>query len=573
MTFIEKCCFVGTDPRIKKWLLPKCVMQSEGVVQNAESLLKTKSLQIALAEPNLTVLKNEKGSAHAALLLDFGYEFHGGVRLLTGMNSPNRPFRVRLTFGESVAEAVSAVGEKGACNDHSPRDFEVTVPRLSDLEFGQTGYRFLRIELLEEVAEWRIKSIMGAFVYRDLDYIGNFSCDDEMLNRIYDTAAYTCHLNMQTMLWDGIKRDRLAWVGDTHPEMLAIRTLFGNHELVWENLRFSRDEAKLPNWMNGMPSYSFWWLIILYEQSFSSDDFSFAIESRTYVEGLLRVLFSYIREDGTHTFESYFLDWQTRDMPEAVAGVHALLYWAIQCGMKLCHIYQNASLEKKCEVYLGYLKKNIPDPHTCSSANALLLLNELLPTEIAVKPILENRANGLTTLMSYYVLTALARSGHTKEALEILKIYYGGMLKMGATTFWEDFDISWLENASAIDEIPQEGKKLLHGDTGQHCYKGFRHSLCHGWSAGPVAFLAEQVLGIHITEAGGEHIHLSPNLSGLQYAKGSYPTKYGKVEVAYERKGDRIILIHLKMPKQCGLSMDQGIEIDTFNYNMKEETI
>jgi len=58
MNFIEKCSFVGIDPRIKKWLLPKCVMQSEGVVQNAEALLKNKSLQIALAEPDMTVLKN-----------------------------------------------------------------------------------------------------------------------------------------------------------------------------------------------------------------------------------------------------------------------------------------------------------------------------------------------------------------------------------------------------------------------------------------------------------------------------------------------------------------------------------
>ena len=35
----------------------------------------------------------------------------------------------------------------------------------------------------------------------------------------------------------------------------------------------------------------------------------------------------------------------------------------------------------------------------------------------------------------------------------------------------------------------------MHGDNGAHCYSGFRHSLCHGWSAGPVPFLAEAVLG------------------------------------------------------------------------------
>ncbi|NLK39548.1 MAG: hypothetical protein GX303_04780 [Clostridiales bacterium] len=63
----------------------------------------------------------------------------------------------------------------------------------------------------------------------------SFECSDGCLNDIYNTAAYTCHLNMQTMLWDGIKRDRLVWVGDTHPEILAIRILFGNNELVWQN--------------------------------------------------------------------------------------------------------------------------------------------------------------------------------------------------------------------------------------------------------------------------------------------------------------------------------------------------
>ena len=68
------------------------------------------------------------------------------------------------------------------------------------------------------------------------------------------------------------------------------------------------------------------------------------------------------------------------------------------------------------------------------------------------------------------------------------------MLKMGATSFWEDFDITWIKNASPIDEIPDKNKSDIHADNGAFCYKGLRHSLCHGWSAIPVLFYYKYLL-------------------------------------------------------------------------------
>ena len=70
-----------------------------------------------------------------------------------------------------------------------------------------------------------------------------------------------------------------------------------------------------------------------------------------------------------------------------------------------------------------------------------------------------------------------------------MKEYYGAMLKKGATTFFEDFDMAWAENSSDIDRLPKEGERDIHGDFGKYCYVGFRHSFCHGWSAGVLRFL------------------------------------------------------------------------------------
>lgn len=94
-------------------------------------------------------------------------------------------------------------------------------------------------------------------------------------------------------------------------------------------------------------------------------------------------------------------------------------------------------------------------------------------------------AKGLSTFLGYYTLCAMAEAGDTAAAIDMIKNYWGKMIEYGATTFWEDFDIDWLENASRIDEIVPEGKVDLHGDFGRFCYKNFRHSLCHGWASGP----------------------------------------------------------------------------------------
>ncbi len=117
----------------------------------------------------------------------------------------------------------------------------------------------------------------------------------------------------------------------------------------------------------------------------------------------------------------------------------------------------------------------------------------------------------------------------------------------------------WLENATRIDEFPTDGTMNVHADRGQHCYKGLRHSLCHGWAAGPVAFLAEYVLGIRVTEAGGKSVHLCPMLAGLDYARGSYPTKYGKISVEWRKVEDRTELTKLVCPDEVNVTFSDNI--------------
>ena len=121
---------VNTDPRTRRYLVPKRVVLTQGNVTGAEHLLDEKSNQITLVvgKDNCT-LKNEPGKPHAAILLDFGIEFAGSARFHTWMangSGHNGAAKVAIRFGESVMEALTPLGEKP---DLSPSTLSFTAPQ------------------------------------------------------------------------------------------------------------------------------------------------------------------------------------------------------------------------------------------------------------------------------------------------------------------------------------------------------------------------------------------------------------------------------------------------------------
>ena len=85
------------------------------------------------------------------------------------------------------------------------------------------------------------------------------------------------------------------------------------------------------------------------------------------------------------------------------------------------------------------------------------------------------------------------------------------------------------------DNPVPEGMKDIHGDFGDYCYPGFRHSLCHGWASGPTAWLSDHVLGVSIVDPVKRRVRIEPHLGNLLWAKGSDPTPWGVIEVSHER--------------------------------------
>ena len=124
------------------------------------------------------------------------------------------------------------------------------------------------------------------------------------------------------------------------------------------------------------------------------------------------------------------------------------------------------------------------------------------------------------------------------------------MIDRGATTFWEDFDLDWLENAGRIDEATPEGLESLHGDRGAYCYIGLRHSLCHGWASGPAAWISANIMGVVPVEPGFKKVSVKPFLGDLDWFEGTVPTPYGQISVRCKKNADGTLDLKVDAPKE-----------------------
>lgn len=471
------------------------------------------------------------------VLLDFGRELVGGINITTE-SIDGDDARLRIVFGESAMEAMSEPGYKNANNNHSVRDIEVAVTALSSQTYGDTGFRFVKLQAIN--ADIEIHTVKAVSSARDIEYKGSFECNDTLINEIWKTGAYTVSLNMHDYLWDGVKRDRLVWIGDMHPELSVINAVFGKDKCVTNSLDLIKEITPKGEWMNGFASYSMWWIIIQYDYYMHEGDLDYLKSSKQCLINITDHTFEWIDSGYNINKESdfvTFVDWSSKGSDSEFAGAKAMMILGLSRAAKLFEYLEDNRYSQKCMSYAEKLRDENINQALNKQMSALCLLADI-NSESAEKALEGDSAKDMSCFMGYYILLAKAKMKEYDKALDIIRKYWGGMIEMGATSFWEEFDVEWMKNSARIDEIASGDMNDIHGDFGEHCYTGYRKSLCHGWASGPTAFLSEKIGGIEILEPGCAKMKISPNLGGLKWVKIKYPTPYGALEIFAEESGN-----------------------------------
>ncbi len=173
-----------------------------------------------------------------SLLVDFGKETFGFINLhgLKGYG------KVNLYYGESEEEALSI--EHGETLDR----MVVDVPQKKDSVMKLSkAFRYVSIQYDPGVT---IDSVSMLYEYASVKERGSFRCSDEQINRIYDVAKYTLHLNTREFFIDGIKRDRWIWSGDAYQSYLMNYYLFFDSPTVERTLLELRGKDPVTSHIN-----------------------------------------------------------------------------------------------------------------------------------------------------------------------------------------------------------------------------------------------------------------------------------------------------------------------------------
>lgn len=478
-----------------------------------------------------------------SVILDFGRELTGRLEI---DSDSDEPMVVTVQVGESESEALKApyLGVN-----------QMTIPPRGAGHSPKTAFRYARVRFLNGAKDLRVKSIHADHIYYPVKYLGSFESSDAMLNRIWETGAYTAHLCMQDGVWDASKRDRGRWMGDTDVSGPVIEDVFADRALLEDTLdRLLGADPKQPvdQHVNGIPGYSSFWFTGVADFYRHTGDKAFLQREHERMLQLLHVVDGEFDERNIYANKSkvwLYVDWSpdlNGDTPETRRATTLEFVRAYREAAYLLHEVGDeanaAKYRQRAEEVKAAADRYLTDASGTFGprweTNAAAVISGAAGPERydaiwrdVLSKVGQDAGPGLghgpiiSPYYGDYVLRAMAEMNHREAALNWIRQFWGGMISEGATSFWEAYDVDWYH---------EDFHSSLQADN----RSGYFVSLAHGWSSGPTAWLMEEVLGIHPTGAGFSTVNLRPDLADLQWARGAMPTPHGLIKVDARKKGN-----------------------------------
>ncbi|SHJ03366.1 alpha-L-rhamnosidase-related protein [Pseudozobellia thermophila] len=468
------------------------------------------------------------GSGH---LVDFGKETFGYVKL-HGVKGKGK---IALYYGESREEALDSL----RCETLDHLSFDQA--EASDYTVGQSkAFRYVQVQSDASVA---YDSISMLYEYLPVEYRGQFRCSDDLLNEIWDVSAYTLHLNTREFFLDGIKRDRWVWSGDAHQSYLMNYYLFFDSPSVRRTLLALRGKDPVTAHINTIMDYSLYWFVGIYDYYLYTGDESFIQDFYPRMKSLMEYCLGRRNEDGflePLAGDWVFIDWadgltKTGEISfEQMLLARSLEAMALSAeiagdteGRERYRSLADKTKEKLFDVFWSDTKNvmmhqrldgKVVDDIT-RYANMFGIFFDYFDGEqkqsVKQNVLLNDNILKITTpYMRFYELEALCALGEQEFVLDEIRDYWGGMLDLGATSFWEKYDPT------------EQGKEHLamYG-------RPYGKSLCHAWGASPVYLFGKYYLGVKPISPGyGDYI-IEPNLGGLKWMEGKVPTPNGEISL------------------------------------------
>ena len=536
-----------------------------------------------------------KKHSSGVLIYDFGQNFAGVVDLkLKGKKGQTVVVRHAEILNPDGTLNVAFLRTAKATATYTCVDGEQRYsPRLTYM-----GFRYVSVEGIDE----KDIEVSALALYSDLERIGDFSCSNEMLNRLQSNIVWGAKSNLMDIPTDCPQRDeRMGWTGD-----IAVFS-----PTACYNFDMSRF---LNKWMldvkaeqfpgGGIPNtvprqgYGFpttmpdmavdWWddacILVPWAEYRARGDVELLrkyypvmkkyVKACKFWAGLLS--FGKNKYIWNTPAVFHFGDWVAPDVPQ-MGQWQARSKWTATASLRNTSglLAQIAEIlgETADAAYYRDLSDKTADAY-CSvltDGNGKLLGDEfqtayVLPLHLDMFPSAEVKAKAADNLVKLveksdycigtgfpgtpYILFALADNGHADVAYRMLLntrcpswLYE---VKMGATTIWERWDGLDENGVCPIGDDGSTNEVMI----------SYNH-----YASGAVGdFLYRRVAGIEAIEPGYKTFAVKPVPGGgLTWAKGHVNTPYGLVSAQWKSEGGKFtVSVHVPVGTECELTLPDG---------------
>ncbi len=481
--------------------------------------MKDKNYFLAKASENMPELhfrklvadiKNFSAKSGDSIILDLGEHAVGHFSFSFDNidNFIDAPVRLIIKFAEDMYEL--------------ERDFSTYEPGLSrtwlqeeilNLDFPQSvqmprrySCRYIKITVDFTAFPIRLYDFsFNASTSADVSCLENAKTEDDLLRKIDTVATKTLKECMQTFFEDGPKRDRRLWTGDLRLEALTNYYTFKNLQIVRRCLYLFAagercDLGFLPSYIYETPyyfsgrahiaDYALLFVVSLCDYYEHTNDKAVVDDLLELCKNQLECFEKILDENLIVTPQKgwfSFIDW----CPglKSLTALQGVYLYTLEHFINLLQTLGDSDSEKysdllarvrkstkihlfdeKEQAFVNYLDERQFSIHS----QVWMILGGVIGGEDGKRLLLSSLESKeakqpCTPYMRHYVVEAMMKLGMKTEATEYLKKFWGGMVELGADTFWEAY-------------VPENPDFSPYNDR-------VINSLCHAWSCTPSYFI------------------------------------------------------------------------------------
>ena len=377
----------------------------------------------------------------------------------------------------------------------------------------------------------------------DSSFSGDFKCDDDFMNSLWQKSLRTLYVTMRDNYMDCPDRERAQWWGDVTSEMImTMYSMDSNSYLLYqkgvEAMLSHVDETKVLQTVvpiNGdyfeLPVQQLAGIVGFKTYYEYTGDKAFL--EKVYSASLDYLKLWEIGENNLVVHRGGSWDWPDWGKKADMTAIeNAWVYYAFSATEEMARVLgkvedisfitgRKEAIAKGYESLWtegGFKSDDVKEPD--DRANALAVLAGLADKQqyATIKNVLISTKNS-SPYMEYYVLEALCEMGEYEVAYDRIKDRYNDMMCEDYSTLWEFWE-SW------------------------------RGTMNHAWSGGPLVIMSKHFAGITPLEAGYERVKIDPQYTLSNSMSCTVPSVKGLITLDY-KKIDTGYTINLTIPQEA----------------------